>query len=113
MIKLASKPNIDQKLLTLLVTSIEDYAIFVTDPRGFIVSWNKGAERIKGYRESEIIGKHISVFYTKADVDKNEPQRDLNAALKNGSYENEGWRVHKNGSIFWANAVFTPLFEEE
>jgi PAS domain S-box-containing protein len=113
MIKLASKPNIDQKLLTLLVTSIEDYAIFVTDPRGYIVSWNKGAERIKGYRESEIIGKHISVFYTKADVDKNEPQRDLNAALKNGSYENEGWRVHKNGSIFWANAVFTPLFEED
>ena len=113
MIKSLSDPRIDQNLLTLLVTSVKDYAIFVTDPQGYIISWNKGAERIKGYRESEIIGKHISVFYTKADVDKNEPQRDLNAALKNGSYENEGWRVHKNGSIFWANAVFTPLFEED
>jgi len=113
MIKSASKPHIHHRLLTLLVTSVKDYAIFVTDPQGYIINWNKGAERIKGYRESEIMGKHISVFYTKADVDKNEPQCNLNAALKNGSYENEGWRVRKDGSIFWANAVFTPLFDED
>ena len=113
MIKQASKPDINQKLLTLLVTSVKDYAIFATDPMGYIISWNKGAERIKGYRQSEIIGKHISVFYTKADIDNNEPQRNLNAALKMGSYETEGWRVRKDGSIFWADAIFTPLFDED
>ncbi|MDO3625795.1 PAS domain S-box protein [Mucilaginibacter sp. BT774] len=113
MIKQVSKPNIDQKLLTLLVTSVKDYAIFMIDPQGYIISWNNGAERIKGYRESEILGKHISVFYTKTDIDKNEPQHNLNEALKSGSYENEGWRVRKDGSIFWANAIFTPLFDED
>ena len=113
MIKQVSKPNIDKKLLTLLVTSVKDYAIFMIDPQGYIISWNNGAERIKGYKESEILGKHISVFYTKTDIDKNEPQHNLNEALKSGSYENEGWRVRKDGSIFWANAVFTPLFDED
>jgi PAS domain S-box-containing protein len=113
MIKSASKPNIDQKLLSLLVTSVKDYAIYMTDPHGRIITWNKGAERIKGYRESEIIGQHISIFYTQTDIDKNEPQHNLNEALKNGSYENEGWRVRKDGSIFWADAIFTPLFNED
>jgi len=113
MIKSASKPNIDKKLLGLLITGVKDYAIFMIDPQGYIVSWNKGAERIKGYRESEILGKHISIFYTQADIEKNEPQHNLNEAIRSGSYENEGWRVRKDGSIFWANAIFTPLFDED
>ena len=113
MIKTATKPDIDKELLTLLVASVKDYAIFMTDPQGYIITWNKGAERIKGYKEAEIIGQHISVFYTTTDINKNEPQYNLNEALKNGSYENEGWRVRKDGSVFWANVVFTPLFDED
>ncbi|MBV8390748.1 MAG: PAS domain S-box protein [Mucilaginibacter sp.] len=113
MIKSVPKPYVDKKLLSLLVKSVKEYAIFMTDPQGYIVSWNKGAERIKGYSEPEIIGQHISVFYTKTDIDKNEPQHNLNDALKNGSHETEGWRVRKDGSIFWANASFTPLFDED
>ncbi|MEO6850166.1 MAG: PAS domain S-box protein [Mucilaginibacter sp.] len=78
--------NIDEKLLSLLISSVTDYAIFMIDPKGNIVSWNKGAENIKGYSEKEIIGKNISVFYTPADNLKQEPQHNLSEALKNGSH---------------------------
>ncbi len=82
------------------------------DPDGFILTWNKGAQNIKGYREEEIIGKHISIFYTPGEISQKEPQENLKEALASGSFEKEGWRVRKNGSVFWANIVFTPLYDE-
>lgn len=93
----------------LLVESVRDYGIFLIDPEGYIVSWNKGAERIKGYSASEVIGKHFSIFYLPEDVAKNHPQNELKLAVKEGRYEEEGWRLRKNGTKFWANVVITPL----
>jgi PAS domain S-box-containing protein len=104
--------NIDQRLLGLLMSSIKDHAIFMLDPKGNIISWNKGAENIKGYTGEEIIGKHICVFYTTEDNKKNEPQRNLNEALVKGSFESEGLRVRKDGSTFWADVVFTALYND-
>lgn len=97
----------------LLVESVKDYAIFMLDPQGVISSWNKGAERIKGYREEEILGQHFSRFYTESDRSRNHPKHELDLAVKNGVYEEEGWRVRKDGSAFWANVVITALFSEE
>lgn len=105
--------NIDGKLFRLIVASIEDYAIFMIDPNGYILSWNKGAEHIKGYTEEEILGKHFSVFYTPQDIHNNVPRNNLNEALKKGVHENEGWRVRKDGTLFWANAVFTTIYNDE
>jgi len=104
--------SIDEQLFRLLVANIKDYAIFVIDPNGYILSWNQGAANIKGYSEGEITGKHISVFYSDGDIEKNEPRNNLNMALKQGSYETEGWRVRKDGSKFWANVVFTTLYND-
>lgn len=84
----------------------------MVDTNGYILTWNQGAKHIKGYSEEEIIGLHISVFYTAADNIKHEPQHNLNEALARGSFENEGWRVRKDGSQFWANIVFTALYDE-
>jgi len=103
----------DEKLLRLLISRIQDYAIFMLDPNGYILSWNKGAENIKGYTEEEIIGKHISVFYTEEDRRKHEPRHNLNEALKNNMHESEGWRVRKDGTFFWANVVFTTLYDDK
>ena len=103
--------NIDEKLFRLLIDSVEDYAIFMIDPNGYVMSWNLGAEKIKGYTEQEITGKHISVFYMPEDIKKGEPLNNLNAALKKGSHESENWRVRKNGSVFFANVVFTTLYD--
>jgi PAS domain S-box-containing protein len=105
--------SVDEKLFRLLVANVKDYAVFMIDPNGYILSWNQGAANIKGYREDEIIGKHISTFYTAADNNKNESRYNLNEALKRGSFESEGWRVRKDGSVFWANVVFTTLYNEE
>jgi PAS domain S-box-containing protein len=105
--------SVDEKLFRLLIATVKGYAIFMIDPNGYVMSWNQGAAHIKGYNEEEIIGKHISVFYTADDNDKNESRYNLNEALKRGSYENEGWRVRKDGSIFWANVVFTTLYNDE
>lgn len=93
----------------LLVNSVEDYAIFMLDPDGRILSWNLGAERLKGYRADEIIGRDISVFYTAADRKTGRPQANLGLAAQNGRFEGEGWRVRKDGSLFWANVVITAL----
>lgn len=97
----------------LLVESVKDYAIFLMDPNGIILSWNAGAERIKGYRADEIIGKRFTIFYTKQDIDRSHPDNELRLALANGKYEEEGWRVRKNGNHFWANVIITPLFDKE
>ena len=105
--------SVDEKLFRLLVANVKDYAIFMTDPNGYILSWNQGAANIKGYKEEEILGKHISIFYTAADNKKNESRYNLNESLKRGSFESEGWRVRKDGSVFWANVVFTTLYNEE
>ena len=82
------------------------------DPNGCIMSWNPGAANINGYHEDEIIGKHITIFYTAKDAENNEPRNHLNKALKFGSFESEGWRVRKDGSAFWANVVFTTVYND-
>jgi len=92
-----------------LVDSVKDYAIFMLDTEGRVVSWNAGAERIKGYQPSEILGHHFSRFYTDEDIAQGRPERELRIAADTGKYEEEGWRVRKDGSHFWANAVVTPL----
>jgi PAS domain S-box-containing protein len=96
----------------LLVESVKDYAIFLLDPHGRIITWNAGAERIKGYLADEIIGRHFSVFYPPEDVTSDKPGRELAAALADGRVEDEGWRVRKDGSRFWANVVITALRDQ-
>lgn len=93
----------------LLVESVTDYAIFLLDERGFVRSWNPGAARLKGYVEGEIVGKHFSTFYTQPDIDAGKPSRELEVASKTGRVEDEGWRLRKDGTCFWANVVITAL----
>ncbi|QKJ29479.1 PAS domain-containing sensor histidine kinase [Mucilaginibacter mali] len=96
----------------MLIDQIEDYAIFMLDPNGYIQSWNKGAENIKGYTADEIIGQHISVFYTEKDRRENMPGKILSEALRNNIYKTEGWRVKKDGSVFWAHVVLTTVYDD-
>jgi len=96
----------------LLVQSVTDYAIYMLDPTGIITNWNAGAQRIKGYRPDEVIGQHYSVFFTEEDRQRGAPQRGLAAALRDGRFESQGWRVRKNGSRFWANVVVDPIRSE-
>jgi PAS domain S-box-containing protein len=93
----------------LLVESVKDYAIVMLDPEGRVVTWNAGAERIKGYTPKEIIGKHFSCFYPPEAVERGQPQHELDTAARDGRFEDEGWRVRKDGSKFWANAIITSL----
>ena len=96
----------------LLVESVQDYGIFMLDTEGRIASWNLGAERIKGYRAEEIIGQHFSRFYTEEDVAAGKPARELVVAVAEGRYAEEGWRVRKDGTLFWASIVITALRDE-
>lgn len=96
-----------------LVDSIRDYAIFIIDTKGNILTWNKGAEIIKGYSEKEVIGKNISIFYTEEDNRKKLPAKNLAKAKREKSYECEGWRVIKDGSLIWVDIVFTCLYNTE
>ena len=96
----------------LLVNAVRDYAIFMLDPEGRISSWNSGAQRIKGYSASEIIGQHFSCFYTFEDLQAEKPQRELETATQVGYVEDEGWRVRKDGSKFWASVVITAMRDE-
>ena len=98
-----------ERLFQLLVASIKDYAIFMLDPSGKIISWNAGAQRIKGYQPEEIIGQHISIFYTPEDLAQHRPQKLLDLALRDGRVEDTGWRVRKYGSRFWADVVITAV----
>ena len=93
----------------LLVESVTDYAIFLLDERGFVRSWNPGAARLKGYTEHEIVGKHFSIFYTQPDLDAGKPAWELEVASRTGRVEDEGWRLRKDGTRFWANVVITAL----
>jgi len=95
------------------VAHVKDYAIFLIDPEGRVKSWNKGAEQIKGYTESEIIGQPISIFYTDEDNRLGEPVHNLQRALEQGRYESVGLRKRKDGSIFYADVVFTPIYDDK
>ena len=93
----------------LLVESIKDYAIVMLDPGGHVASWNAGAERFKGWRAEEIIGQHFSCFYPADAVQRGLPEQELQAAAKDGRFEDEGWRVRKDGKKFWANVIISAL----
>ena len=95
----------------LLVRSVTDYAIFMLDPGGHVASWNSGAEKIKGYRADDIVGRHFSCFYTPEDKAAGIPQLALATALREGRYESEGWRLRKDGTRFWANVLLDPVWD--
>jgi PAS domain S-box-containing protein len=97
----------------LLVEAVEDYAIFMLDPAGVIVSWNSGAQRIKGYTASEIIGQHFRVFYPEEKQRSAHPEYELVQALAEGHFEEEGWRVRKDGSLMWANVLITAVYDND
>ena len=99
--------------LQLLLDSIKDYAIFMLDPGGHVVSWNPGAERMKGYRFDEIVGKHFSTFYTDEDRAAGKCEIELAGATATGRYEDESWRLRKDGSRFWANVVISAVRAED
>jgi PAS domain S-box-containing protein len=101
--------RLSEERFRLLVDAVRDYAIFMLDSEGRISSWNSGAERIKGYKASEIIGQHFSCFYPEEDLKAGKPQRELEIAAEEGRVEDEGWRLRKDGSKFWANVVITAL----
>jgi PAS domain S-box-containing protein len=102
----------NEEMFRLLIDSVQDYAIFMLDPNGIVTSWNHGAERIKGYRPDEIIGKHFSLFYTPEDRENGKPQHNLELARTEGRIEEEGWRVRKDGTRFWANVVITAVHDD-
>jgi PAS domain S-box-containing protein len=101
-----------EERLRLVISSVTDYAIMTLDLDGRVVSWNEGAERIKGYRAEEIVGQHFSRFYPPEDVSNGKPAFELAEATRNGRSEDEGWRVRKDGSRFYANVVVTALYDE-
>jgi PAS domain S-box-containing protein len=93
----------------LIVESVKDYAIFMLDPTGHVMTWNEGAERIKGYRADQIIGEHFSRFYPEPEASSGKCERELDVAATEGHFEEEGWRLRKDGTRFWANVVITAL----
>ncbi|MGH8315005.1 MAG: MASE1 domain-containing protein, partial [Steroidobacterales bacterium] len=95
----------------LLVEGIRDYAVFMLDTEGYVASWNAGAEKIKGYKAADIIGQHFSRFYPPEALERKLPQLELHVAAQVGRYEDEGWRLRKDGSAFWANVIITALFD--
>jgi PAS domain S-box-containing protein len=97
----------------LMTAKVKEYAIFMLDPEGRIASWNEGAERIKGYRADEIMGQHFSRFYPAEDLARGKPSYELKMAAEQGQFEDEGWRVRKDGTRFWANVVITALRDEK
>jgi PAS domain S-box-containing protein len=103
------KSAVNSDLFRLLVESVRDYAIFMLDPGGHIISWNEGAQRLKGYSESEIVGQHFSIFYPQPAKDSKWPEYELEVAGREGRFEDEGWRVRKDGTQFWANVVITAM----
>jgi PAS domain S-box-containing protein len=103
----------NKRALPLLIESTTDYGIFMLDPKGVVATWNAGAERIMGYTPGEIIGKHFSTFYPPEALAKNWPATELERAARDGRIEDEGWRVRKDGTRFWANVVITALRDED
>jgi len=107
------KPSMPASRYEQLVQSVVDYAIYMLDPTGHVVSWNAGAERIKGYRASEVIGQHFSIFFTPQDRAEGLPDRLVKRALEQGVAQNEGWRLRKDGTQFWALAALDAIRDEE
>ncbi len=101
--------RLSEKRFRLLIESVKDYAIFMLDPTGHVVTWNTGAERLKGYRAEEIIGQRITRFYPEEEIPSGKCDRELEVALREGRFEEEGWRVRKDGSRFWASVVLTAI----
>src|SRR3954453_9221717 len=110
----SSLANANEQLqqFRLMVASVRDYAIFMLDAGGYITTWNEGARHIKGYEETEVIGRHFSIFYTAEDRHRNHPAQELEVAVREGRYEEEGWRLRKDGARFWASVVITALRNE-
>jgi len=104
--------EISDEMFKLLVSSVKDYAIFMLDAEGRVMTWNEGAEKIKGYAPDEIIGKHFRTFYEQDAIKSKHPEHELELAASTGRYEEEGWRVRKDGSLFWANVIITALRNE-
>lgn len=96
----------------LIVSTVADYGIFAMDPEGYILTWNKGAERLKGYSAKEVLGRNFSIFYSQEDILRQHPQYELKSAFENGRFEEEGWRLKKDGTRFWANILITKLFDD-
>ncbi len=107
------KTAASEEAFRLMVEGVKDYAIFMLDPHGHITTWNAGAERIKGYKATEIVGQHFSRFYTPEDLASGKPPHELEVASRTGTYEEEGLRVRKDGSTFWANVLITALRDEQ
>jgi PAS domain S-box-containing protein len=102
----------DEAMLRRLIDSVRDYAIFLLTPSGHVATWNAGAERLKGFTADEIIGRHFSVFYPPESIASGWPEEELRRAVAEGSMEDEGWRVRKDGSRFWANVVISPVLDK-
>ena len=102
-----------ERQFRLLVSGVTDYALYMLDPTGVVTNWNTGAERIKGYAPRDIIGQHFSRFYTTSDQAAGRPARALQHALDHGRYEEEGWRVRKDGTLFWASVIIDPIRDDE
>jgi PAS domain S-box-containing protein len=111
--KAADSLRESERHFRLLVNGVTDYALFMLDPTGVVTNWNPGARRIKGYLPNEIIGQHFSRFYSSADQAAGRPARALRLALESGRYEEEGWRVRKDGTFFWASVVIDPIRDDE
>ena len=105
--------RLSHERFSLLVEEVKDYAIFMLDPTGKILSWNEGARRIKGYTADEIMGQHFSCFYSSEDIDRGKPNEELSFAAAEGRWEEEGWRLRKDGSRFWADVVITALHDKD
>ena len=105
--------NVQSDPFKLLVQSIVDYAIYMLDPKGFVTSWNAGAEKIKGFQAEEIVGQHFSTFYTEEDRKAGMPEKVLETAKREGKFEGEGWRVRKDGTRFWASVVVDRINDEK
>jgi PAS domain S-box-containing protein len=103
----------DNIAFRLLVDAVQDYAIFILDPEGRVLTWNSGARAIKGYTREEIVGKHFSIFYPQEAIDSHWPERELALAEKEGRFRDEGLRVKKDGSTFWASVTITALREPD
>src|SRR6201996_1761231 len=100
-----------ERSFRLLVENVADYALYMLDLTGVVTSWNIGGQRIKGYLPSEILGQHFSRFYTETDRANGKPARALATAEQHGRYEEEGWRVRKDGTFFWASVIIDPIRE--
>lgn len=100
----------EERLRLLIESCSADYGLIILDPDGYVVSWNAGAQKIKGYSEEEILGRHFSIFYTQQGKDKKKPEEELKISKEQGYYKEEGWRVRKNGMIFWASITVVPMY---